>query len=114
MNFISFRSHRLHFFHVGQQEQLGLFDRIKRQIMGLLSLVLGLFLSIPGIPGPGFIFVALAFLWMDFPGKSRAIQWMRHKRWFRISRVMIRKKLNILLLLPHPPCKDPAIPPSGH
>ena len=96
-----FKSHRLCFFPVLQVPQPGgVLVRLKRQVLGLLSLLLGLLLAIPGVPGPGFVFVALALVWMDFPGKNRLIGTLQHKRWFRIARVMVRKKLNILLILP--------------
>ncbi|MEO5341420.1 MAG: hypothetical protein H7837_13045 [Magnetococcus sp. MYC-9] len=83
-----------------QPQQPGWLERCKRQALGLVSLLLGIFLGIPGVPGPGFVFIALAVLLLDFPGKQRLISLLQHKRWFRIARVVIRKKMNVLLVMP--------------
>ncbi|MBF0161041.1 MAG: hypothetical protein HQL88_02025 [Magnetococcales bacterium] len=95
-----FQSKRLYFVSVVQEAQAGLLVRLQRQLLGLLSLLLGLFLGIPGVPGPGFVFVALALVLLDFPGKNRLFGLLRHKRWFRVARVMIRQKMRVLLVLP--------------
>ncbi|MBF0145867.1 MAG: hypothetical protein HQL84_06615 [Magnetococcales bacterium] len=68
-----------------------------RQAMGIISIIIGLFLSIPGIPGPGFVLVFFGILLLDFPGKTRLINRFRHRRWFRLTRVFLRKRLRILL-----------------
>lgn len=103
MNAFPSRQRALRFFHVLPAESPGLMAFMKRQILGLVSLVLGLFLSIPGVPGPGFVFVVLAFLLMDFPGKNKLIGMIQHRKWFRIARVIIRKKAHTLLILPKTP-----------
>ena len=95
-----FRFDKLHYFLVERPRHDGLLGFIKRQLLGFMSLMVAVVLSVPGVPGPGFVFFVLAFLWLDFPKKKQLIGWMRHKRWFRVARFIIRKKLNVLLVLP--------------
>ncbi|MBF0341089.1 MAG: hypothetical protein HQL95_09040 [Magnetococcales bacterium] len=95
-----FQNRALTFLHLEHQVHQGLLGLLKRQMLGLVSLIVGIILAIPGVPGPGFVFIALAFLLIDFPGKKRVILSLRNRRWFRVSRVLIRKKLKILLVLP--------------
>ena len=78
----------------------GLLAFLKRQALGLISLIVAMILSIPGIPGPGFVFFILAFLLIDFPKKKALISFLQQKRWFRVARIMARKKIKILLILP--------------
>ncbi|HIJ82973.1 MAG TPA: hypothetical protein HPQ00_02080 [Magnetococcales bacterium] len=68
-----------------------------RQAVGVLLVCVGFLLSIPGIPGPGFVFVFFGIILFDFPGKSRLIHRIRHRRWFRLTRVFLRKRLHVLL-----------------
>jgi hypothetical protein len=100
MNFSRLRLRTRLFLHVSPPEGLDVLSYLKRQLIGLLALIFGIFLAIPGIPGPGFIFIALALLLLEFPGKLAMIRAVRTRRWFRVARVMVHNKLNILLVLP--------------
>ena len=45
---------------------------IVKNVLGVLVVVIGIALSLPGIPGQGLLVILLGFMLMDFPGK-RAI-----------------------------------------
>lgn len=68
-----------------------------RQAMGVLCVVIGLILAIPGVPGPGLVIVFLGILLFDFPGKIRLIHTLKVRRWFRLARIFLRKRMHILL-----------------
>ena len=47
---------------------------IGKNILGILLVVLGIILSIPGVPGQGLLTVLLGIMLLDFPGKARLEQ----------------------------------------
>lgn len=47
---------------------------IGKNILGVLLVVLGIILSIPGVPGQGLLTVLLGIMLLDFPGKTRLEQ----------------------------------------
>ena len=101
MNFLTiFKAKKLRFFHVEQKEKSSPLAWLKRQALGLVSLIVGVILSIPGVPGPGFVFFILALLLIAFPKKRALIFSLKQKKWFRVARVIARKHMNILLVLP--------------
>ncbi len=100
MNLSRFRLRTRLFFYVTPPQHIGLLALLKRQLLGLLSLIVGTVLAIPGVPGPGFIFIALAIMLLDFPGKTALLSSIRNRRWFRIARILLHNRLNILLILP--------------
>ena len=44
---------------------------IARNLVGLILIVLGLLMSIPGIPGQGLLTVLIGLVLVDFPGRRR-------------------------------------------
>lgn len=52
-----------------------------RNILGLVLVVIGTLLSIPGIPGPGILTIAIGVMVMDFPGKRRLECWALSRKW---------------------------------
>ena len=70
------------------------------QLTGVVMFVIGIVLSLPYVPGPGWAFIIIALLLTSYPGKNSFISWIRGKRWFRYLRVYLKKKANILLILP--------------
>ena len=68
-----------------------------RQGLGILCIIIGLILAVPGIPGPGLVVVFLGILLLDFPGKVRLIHRLGARRWFRLAREFLRKRMHILL-----------------
>jgi len=53
--------------------------RIVKVILGFLLIVVGLLLSIPGVPGPGLALVALGLLLLSeqFPWARRILEWAK-------------------------------------
>ena len=60
---------------------------IGKNILGILLVVLGIILSIPGVPGQGLLTVLLGIMLLDFPGKARLEQKL-------LSRPSIVKTIN--------------------
>ncbi len=44
---------------------------VLKNALGLIVLPLGIFMSLPLVPGPGLVFVLLALSLLDFPGKRK-------------------------------------------
>jgi hypothetical protein len=49
---------------------------ILKNVAGAAIVVLGIALSLPGVPGPGILTILLGIMLMDFPGKRRLERWM--------------------------------------
>lgn len=49
---------------------------ILKNAIGAALVVLGIVLSMPGVPGPGFLTILLGVTLMDFPGKRRLERWL--------------------------------------
>ncbi|HEX9423558.1 MAG TPA: hypothetical protein VF899_09955 [Pyrinomonadaceae bacterium] len=65
---------------------LGLFAK---NLLGVVLVVLGILLSIPGVPGQGLLTILLGIMLLDFPGKRR----LEHKL---VSRPQILATINRL------------------
>ena len=65
--------------------------RIVKAILGFLLILVGLLLSIPGIPGPGLVLVALGLVLLSeqFPWARRILEWAKQK--FRAMRERLRR-----------------------
>jgi len=52
---------------------------IGKNVLGIFLIVLGIFLSVPGIPGQGFLTILIGLIMVDIPGKRplecRIIKW---------------------------------------
>jgi hypothetical protein len=48
---------------------LGWLGRIGKNLGGLLLVLIGLVMAMPGVPGPGLVAIAIGVALMDFPGK---------------------------------------------
>jgi hypothetical protein len=51
-----------------------------RNLFGWFLIVLGLLLSVPGIPGQGVLTILMGVMLVDFPGKHRAERWLLTRR----------------------------------
>jgi hypothetical protein len=94
------KSKKIRYLHTEKQDITSLTSFIKKQILGVTSLIICIILSIPGVPGPGFVFFILALLLLEYPGKTKLFLYLKTKRFFRISRVILWKKLHVFLVLP--------------
>ncbi len=64
---------------------------IGKNILGVLLLILGILLSIPGVPGQGLLTILLGVMLVDFPGKRRLEQKL-------LGRPTVTKTINRLRL----------------
>jgi hypothetical protein len=50
---------------------LRLLGNIGKNVLGVLLVILGIVLSLPGVPGQGILTILLGVMLLDFPGKRR-------------------------------------------
>ena len=62
---------------------------IGKNLLGVLLVAIGIVLSLPGVPGQGFLTILLGIMLLDFPGK----QTVEHKL---VSRPQVLKSINKL------------------
>jgi hypothetical protein len=62
---------------------------VAKNVLGVVLVVLGILLSIPGVPGQGLLTILLGIMLLDFPGKRR----LEYKL---VSRPQILKTINKL------------------
>jgi len=48
--------------------------RITKNLVGILVIVLGMALALPGIPGPGLVILMAGIMLVDFPGRRRLVR----------------------------------------
>ena len=49
----------------------GFIGRVLKNILGVVLIILGFFLSLPGVPGQGVLTMLIGLMLVDFPGKRR-------------------------------------------
>jgi ABC-type phosphate transport system permease subunit len=76
-------------FWSGPRPALGAAGIIGKNILGILLVVVGIVLSIPGVPGQGLLTILLGIMLVDFPGKRRLEQKL-------LAREEVRKTINRL------------------
>jgi hypothetical protein len=62
---------------------------IGKNLAGVILIVLGVVMSLPGIPGPGLVTILFGVMLVDFPGR----RWLEHKI---VSRPSVQKTINNL------------------
>ncbi len=62
---------------------------IVKNVLGALLIVLGLLLSLPGVPGQGLLTILIGVMLLNFPGKRRLERWL-------ISRPSVLATINSL------------------
>lgn len=62
---------------------------IGKNLIGAVLVVVGILLSLPGVPGQGMLTILLGVMLLDFPGKSRFEHWL-------VSRPKILQAINKL------------------
>jgi putative flippase GtrA len=60
-----------------------------KNVLGLVALLLGVVMAVPGVPGPGLVVILLALMLLDFPGKYAAERWV-------VSRKPVREAIDAL------------------
>lgn len=64
-----------------------------RNAIGYLLIALGIVLSLPGVPGQGFLTILMGVMLVDFPGKYRVERWLISRRIVLSSLNKLRAKL---------------------
>ncbi|MCS6864026.1 MAG: hypothetical protein RMJ56_08345 [Gemmataceae bacterium] len=86
-----------------------------RNLCGYVLILLGIVLSLPGVPGQGLLTVLMGVMLIDFPGKRRFLHWL-------VSREAILRNVNrlrakagqppLIVQWPEPSPPSPRHPPS--
>lgn len=76
---------------------------IVRNLFGYFLIVLGVVLSLPGVPGQGVLTILMGVLLIDFPGKHRAERWLLMRRGVLTAVNKLRARLGRPPLIPHIP-----------
>jgi len=66
-------------FLAGKPPVVRILALIGKNILGWLLIVVGIILSLPGVPGQGLLTVLLGVMLVDFPGKHRLEQKLLHR-----------------------------------
>ena len=69
----------------GRAPPLRIAAAIGKNVLGVLLIVLGIIMSLPGVPGQGLLTVLLGVMLVDFPGKNRLEQKLLHRPAIRSS-----------------------------
>lgn len=62
---------------------------VGKNLLGVLLVLLGVVLSLPGVPGQGLLTILLGIMLLDFPGRRRFERWL-------VSRPAVFKAINKL------------------
>jgi hypothetical protein len=68
---------------------LRLLGRILRNVIGLLVVIVGVILALPGVPGQGLLTILIGLMCLDVPGKRPLEQWL-------VGRPRVRGFINAL------------------
>lgn len=79
--------------------------RIGKNILGVLLVVLGIVLSLPGVPGQGVLTILIGVMLVDFPGKRRVERRILGRRRVLAAVNRLRARFG------RPPLEAPASPP---
>ena len=60
-----------------------------KNLLGVVLVIVGVLLSLPGVPGQGMLTILLGVMLLDFPGKPRLQHWL-------VSRPKILRAINKL------------------
>jgi hypothetical protein len=74
-----FRNNHHSKFWAGRPPAVRMLALIGKNILGVLLIVIGIILSLPGVPGQGLLTVLLGVMLVDFPGKHRLEQKLLHR-----------------------------------
>ncbi|QDU63001.1 hypothetical protein Pan216_38750 [Planctomycetes bacterium Pan216] len=69
---------------------LAILLRVIQNLLGYLSIVIGLILLVT--PGPGIVFLLLGMALADWPAKKRFFTWLQRFAWFRTADEWVHRK----------------------
>lgn len=84
-----FKESRNNTFLKGHSHVVRVMAIIGKNLAGVLLVVLGVLLSLPGVPGQGVLTILLGVMLLDFPGRRRFERWI-------VSRPKVFKAINKL------------------
>jgi len=87
------KTHKTQFW-VGPNPALHAARMIGKNILGIFLVVLGIILSIPGVPGQGLLTILLGVVLVDFPGKRHLERKLLSRREIVKTIDRLRKKFN--------------------
>lgn len=65
---------------------------VLKNLLGYAVIAIGIAMSIPGVPGQGFLTILIGLMLVDFPGKYRVERWMIRRRAIRSAANWVRRK----------------------
>ena len=54
--------------------------KIAKNLCGVVLILIGIIMSLPGVPGQGLLTILIGLILVDFPGKHRAERWLIGRR----------------------------------
>lgn len=95
-----FKSSPSHTFLKGHSPVVRVLAIVGKNLAGVLLVVLGVLLSLPGVPGQGVLTILLGIMLLDFPGRRRFERWIvsRPKVFNAINKLRHRFKRPPLVL----------------
>ena len=54
--------------------------RILKNILGIILILLGIVMSLPGVPGQGLLTIFIGIMFVDFPGSDKVEKWILRRR----------------------------------
>lgn len=69
----------------GRAPALRIAAAVGKNVLGVLLIMLGIIMSLPGVPGQGLLTILLGVMLVDFPGKNRLEQKLLHRPAIRTS-----------------------------
>ena len=69
----------------GRAPAVRIVAHIGKNVLGVLLIVLGIIMSLPGVPGQGLLTILLGVMLVDFPGKDRLERKLLHRPAIRNS-----------------------------
>lgn len=74
-----FRNNHHSKFWAGRPPAVRILALIGKNLLGVVLIVVGIILSLPGVPGQGVLTILLGVMLVDFPGKHRLEQKLLHR-----------------------------------
>lgn len=65
---------------------------ILQHVFGILLVVIGIVMSLPGVPGQGFLTILIGIMLLRFPGKQRLERWVMRRPSVRMGIAKLRAR----------------------
>jgi archaellum biogenesis protein FlaJ (TadC family) len=71
-----FKKSRRSKFMANHSQAIRVLVMVGKNLLGVVLVILGILLSLPGVPGQGVLTILLGIMLLDFPGRRRFEQWI--------------------------------------